>query len=96
MSLSMRSDTESEKGKGACCLHQSKSERHPIALTAVRLKISKRLHVTLSGVLAVLAEGWSCGFKEKLESVWKRNLLKLNKYAEMSFVVGQKVTDLKV
>lgn len=96
MYLSMRSDTEGEKGKGACCPHQSKSESHPMVLTAVRLKMSKRLHVTHSGALALLAKWWSYSFKGKLETIWKRNLLRLNKYAEMSFVLGQKVADLKV
>lgn len=67
-----------------------------MTLTAVRLKMSKRLCVAHSGVLALLTKGWLCGFRGKLESVWKRNLLRLNKYAEMSFVLRQKVADLKV
>ena len=66
-----------------------------MVLVVVRLKTSKRFHVTHSAVLALLAKGWLCGLKGKLESVWKRNLLRLNKYAETSFVLSQEVPDLK-
>lgn len=46
-------------------------------------------------IVELWSQGWSCGLKGKLESVWKRNLLRLNKYAETSFVLCQEVPDLK-
>lgn len=66
-----------------------------MVFVVARFKTSKRFHVTHSGALALLAQGWSCGLEGKLESLWKRNLLRLNKYAKTSFVLGQEVPELK-